>query len=421
MRANIAHWYAENACTEADASENARTGICFMTMIVVFRTGMVCLPVLSLILLLSPLSARASASPDKSVTLFENEGLVPSSTAAWQGGGLILTVNPAPVVVGINAEGKIAWRFDERREPGIDTNLKATVPQADGSVIVCANRESLPGRHYEQYPAYIFKLDRNGHEVARFDPLKRPQSEWPYLRLTSCVPWGDDFLLVAKPPPSIATAMIKDGDQERGQAMAVRMHGDLSVVWNHLIPTGGLGLPRMRSHAIDKEHLILVENDTLIGLKADGSVYGWQAVHGCLLVSPIGDAGQIRIICQEPSHPGTPWELREIDNHLHVTRHLFLQNATGKYPGMTSACALPGDRFAVIAKRDYYSDLLIFDLSGQLLKTVSLPARIELKRSGVEIHDIFAQDNGVVGVALTIKEFLQYGSSSINWVRLPVN
>jgi len=172
---------------------------------------------------------------------------------------------------------------------------------------------------------------------------------------------------------------------------------------------------------IDQERLLLAENDTLVELGADGNVDTWQAVRGCLLVSPFEDTGPIRLICQEPLHPGTPWEMREIDRYLHVTRRLFLPNVTGQYQAMMAACALPGDHFAVVAKRNYYSDLLIFDVFGKLRTTVRLPTRTELNRSGVEMHEIFAQDNSVVGVTLTTKELLPYGSSSINWVRLPVH
>ena len=99
---------------------------------------------------------------DKSITIFENMGLRPSSTRKAPDGSLILTIDPAPMVVKLDIAGRMLWKFEERREKGIHTNLTGSLPQADGSVIVCANRESAPGVPFERYPGYLFKLDRNG-------------------------------------------------------------------------------------------------------------------------------------------------------------------------------------------------------------------------------------------------------------------
>ena len=69
-----------------------------------------------------------------------------------------------------------------------------------------------------------------------------------------------------------------------------------------------------------------------------------------------------------------------------------------------------------MAINGYYSDLLVFDKSGKELKVVSLPTRMELHRGSADILDFFPQDSGVVAVAHSIQEFLQFSSDTINWI-----
>ena len=125
------------------------------------------------------------------------------------------------------AEGHPLWTHRDPPVKGTGAQFVSAAPAADGGVLICGHRHTgIPGN----YGGLVIRLDKNGHEVSRIDPLiQHPSQVDQFIGVVTCSRWGDGFMVsggvrVTERSPEGKTIT-------HGFPTIMRLHNDGTLMW----------------------------------------------------------------------------------------------------------------------------------------------------------------------------------------------
>ncbi len=327
-----------------------------------------------------------SLSVERTIVLFADQGSSPLSAELGFDGSVYVTLKRArPTLVKLDKTGKVTWTFEGVREEGIDKNFQGSVPLRDGSVVICASRRPLPGLPSKHYPGSLIKLDVNGKEIARYDPIDLPEDKWPIWSALMCARWGEDILFVADAPRNKIPPKYLVKGKELGPNLAIRVRPDLSIVWTRPVPVyspGGILGARPRSRELSGGALLLSGGNRAVVISDSGDVLHADTFNDCLMLTASSADAPPQLICRASPY-GSPWQLSKVDQELHPTEMIALQSPATDY-SFATACSLPGG-FVALGGSDQHQqgDVLVFDAKGKRVGSVHFPTSANLIRSQI--------------------------------------
>jgi hypothetical protein len=298
---------------------------------------------------------------------------------------VLLDTNPN-VLLKLDVAGKTLWSFKENTIGNVRAQFERVSAEANGDVLLCAARGGW------DLPSAMIRLNSEGREIGRFDAQSRPIEGGAIYAISSCVSWGNGYVIVANEKrPSGAPDDYGKMSGFPFRSVVLRLRSDFTVEWRKAI--AGLASPPVTSagpKVLSDGDLIIPVARGIFRIDSSGTVKAHANVPLCLWLRTINSDTRLRFSCVPQDKPVAS-TIVEFDESLKIKSEIPLGDEN---VGVAAVCELANGSFALLANDNPKAPFVqIYTAKGKALDKYRFPT--------------YASEGGVVdGLPISATDFV---------------
>ena len=229
-------------------------------------------------------------------------------------------------VLKLGSDRKLKWSFAVPFDPDVSVTISMVTPLRDGGALVCGGRRAgLPERR--MLPGFLMRLDRDGKEVERLDPMDSRYSGKAFYNAMTCATWGDGYVMSTQESPDGSTAAFDRYDNS--DVFVRRLTAEFSTIWETPLAVGGSIFPTpMAPKETPSGDLVFPGIGNIFVVDGSGKVKAHADMGDCRWIRTSAGNQSLMFGCVDGAEHPTP-SVVEYDNSLNITNRVSLAEAVG--------------------------------------------------------------------------------------------